>query len=532
MQRELIASGEQIVARFSRLQTRRDVARLLEVPLDTLVWHLYRYPEHRRYRSFLVKKADGSSRKIDAPNSTIKLLQRKLLTVLTMVYKPSRSVAGFVACRGIRENAEVHRSKNWCLNVDVSNFFPSINFGRVRGMLLAKPYGIGEQAATTIAQLACWEGVLPQGSPCSPILANMVCGRLDSHLMKLARSYRCDYSRYADDLTFSTNRKTFPDALANNVFDGERIVCTVGAALQSVVKSNGFELKPEKSRLRGYWQRQEVTGVVVNERLAVTREYSRSLRAALHCWERSGEKVAAEEWREKYDLRRTERGREHVSFRQFVGGRLSHAEHINGRADPVVARMRAAYDHLTDAPSHLEAICVVETLTSQGTAFWLADVGLITCAHVISGAGEVEVRNGRAGSKWQTALVAWADDDADLALLLAKPSTRRALQPSKGVVAVGRRVRVVGYPSADERHSHYESTGAVLQIKTHFGHPIVLVDADIVAGVSGGPVLDEHGLVVGMARSGERLSGADEAQEKGVVLVETIRRIAASKRLD
>lgn len=529
MHKELVASDDDIVARFEELRTRRDVAKLLEVPLQTLIWHLYRYPEHRRYRSFIVRKSDGTSRQIDAPRTTIKLLQRKLLCALSLVYKPSRAVAGFVTGRGIRRNAEVHRSKNWCLNVDLSDFFPSIHFGRVRGMLMAKPYEIGEEAATTIAQLACWKGMLPQGSPCSPILANMICGRLDAQLLRLARGFRCDYSRYADDLTFSTNRKMFPEALATNVFDGERVTCVVGPALESAVSGNGFTLKTSKSRLRGYWQRQEVTGVVVNTRLAVTREYLRALRAALHCWVKHGEAEAESRWREEFDLRRGEPGRAHLPFRHFIGGRLSHAEHINGRADPVVSRLRATYDQLTDAASHLDAICIVETCESQGTAFWLAGVGLITCAHVIEGADDIEVRSSRDSAKALTAIVAWHDRDADIALLVAKPTTKRGLQPSNRRVTIGQPVKVIGYPSADPRHSRFESSGTVLQQKTHLNHPIVLVSADIVAGVSGGPVLDEHGFVVGMARSGERKSGSDDLQEKGVVLLRTIQDIARAK---
>lgn len=526
--------GAERADRFKRLRTRRDVAELLEVPVQTLIWHLYRYPEHRRYRTFTIRKADGSDRQIDAPNSAIKLLQRKLLEVLEGVYNPSRAAVGFVCGRNIRTNASAHRSKRWVLNVDISSFFHSIHFGRVRGMFMSKPYLLGEEAATTLAQLACWQGVLPQGSPCSPIIANMICGRLDAQLISLGRRFRCDYTRYADDITFSTNQRDFPEALARNEFNGENLCCIVGNALRAAIDSNGFSLKPEKARLRGYWQRQEVTGLVVNNRISVSREYARALRAALHNWERHGESVAEADWRGSFDLRKGERGREFVSFRRFVEGRLSHMEFANGRTDQVTSNLRRLFDRLTGAPSRLDPMVVVETVgdqgCSQGTGFWLAGVGLVTCAHVVEGASEVVVRSPTLNSEWLQAFVDWADDSADVALLIAKSTTRKPLDVSARPATLGDVVTVLGYPSADSRHSHFESEGVVIQHKTHMSHPVHLVSADIVAGASGGPVLDTSGRVLGMARSGERVSGSNPLQEKSIVPVETIVRLALEHR--
>lgn len=526
MKRDLTRSDVEIVQLFSKLRTRREVADLLEVPLKVLVWHLYRFPAHRQYRTFWIPKADGSRRKVDAPNTTVKILQKKLLHILTLVYRPSRPVAGFVKGRDVKTNAAKHRGKCWVLNVDLHDFFPSIHFGRVRGMLMAKPYSLGEEAASTIAHLACWQGVLPQGSPSSPILANMVCARLDSQLMALARRFRCDYSRYADDLTFSTNTRGFPELLATNVFNGEHITCVIGDALNAAISSNGFELKLEKSRLRGYWQRQEVTGLVVNNRIGVNRKFARALRAALHCWEKHGIAEAEARWRSKFDLKRSSKGREFVSFERFIGGRLSYIEHINGIEDKVVGSLKEQFNRLTGAPTILNALVVIEVEgpdgPAQGTGFWLRGVGLVTCAHVIENASDIRVRSPADNGAWLTAMVKWRDDFADVAVLLAKISAKHHLHAHSIDQEIGADVTVIGYPSASDNHTHFASRGSIVQKKSHMEFPVYLVDADIVSGTSGGPVIDVYGRVLGIARSGEKESGTDHLQEKSVVPIATV----------
>ena len=82
-------------------------------------------------------------------------------------------------------NAEKHVARRWVFNVDLENFFPSINFGRVRGLFLAKPYGLPNQVATTLAQLCCYENQIPQGAPTSPVVSNMICRGLDYELAQL-----------------------------------------------------------------------------------------------------------------------------------------------------------------------------------------------------------------------------------------------------------------------------------------------------------------------------------------------------------
>jgi RNA-directed DNA polymerase len=170
-------------------------------------------------------------RTIQAPDDRLKELQIALKEVLEKCnseISPSPEVPkgirpsipkslshGFEKHRSIVTNAWAHKNRRFVLNLDIADFFPSINFGRVRGFFMKnRGYALHERVATVIAQIACFNNELPQGSPCSPIISNLVAHLLDVRLANLAKQTRCTYTRYADDLTFSTNQREFPVELA------------------------------------------------------------------------------------------------------------------------------------------------------------------------------------------------------------------------------------------------------------------------------------------------------------------------------
>ncbi|WP_460264638.1 reverse transcriptase domain-containing protein [Clostridium sporogenes] len=158
-------------------------------------------------------------------------MQRKLAYILNLVYKVKPSAYGFIQDRGIKDNAINHTKRKLLLNIDLKDFFSQVHFGRVRGMLMKKPYGINQEAATVIAQLVCFEGALPQGAPSSPIITNMICSPLDTQLIRLAKKYGLVYTRYADDITFSTNNQ-FPKEIITE--DLNKL--TIGSELNSILK--------------------------------------------------------------------------------------------------------------------------------------------------------------------------------------------------------------------------------------------------------------------------------------------------------
>ncbi len=219
------------------------------------------------YRQFELPKRRGGTRTITTPRKSLKWLQRSLLQVLTHLFPRHKCAVGFERGESVVTHAKAHAGKRWVFVVDLQDFFPSITRDRVYGMLRAKPFEASEPVARYLANLVTHEGALPQGAPTSPILANLLCRRMDARLFKWARERGYTYTRYADDLAFSTNRAEFPEE------DRQRIV--------EIVEDEGFRVHPEKRKLMPWHGRQFVTGLVVNRKPNVPREYVRGLRALL-----------------------------------------------------------------------------------------------------------------------------------------------------------------------------------------------------------------------------------------------------------
>lgn len=343
---ELNSSPDELRTAFLMLRTPRDVATLLEVPYAQLVYHIYKISPTKKYSVFQIRKRSGGFRRISAPQTAVKILQRKLNQVLQSAYMARGCVHGFVNERSIVTNARPHVRKRYVLNVDLADFFPSINFGRVRGMFMARPYGIAEKVATVLAQICCHDNELPQGAPTSPVVANMVCGRLDGELKRLAQSCRCAYTRYADDLSFSTSLSTFPAELASmETAEGPPQV-RLGVRLREAVHGNGFAINPNKTRLVDWRHRQEVTGLVVNRHANVPRSRVRQMRAMLHAWEKYGLEGAEREFRAKYDQRHRRPGGEPPSFRRVVKGKIEFLGMVRGKRDRIYRRYLAKYAEL------------------------------------------------------------------------------------------------------------------------------------------------------------------------------------------
>jgi RNA-directed DNA polymerase len=207
LQYQLIKSLDIAVEQIVKLQTADDVAQLLEVPKGQLLHILYSYPSEKKYIVFDIAKKNGGFRSIKAPKGGLRILQQKLAPILYSHYKRRNQVHGFVKDRSILTNAKVHKRKRYVFNVDLHDFYGSINFGRVRGLFKAKPFQMGDKAATVLAQICTFENSLPQGASTSPILSNFIASSLDQKLSRLARRYKLTYTRYADDITFSSNAR-------------------------------------------------------------------------------------------------------------------------------------------------------------------------------------------------------------------------------------------------------------------------------------------------------------------------------------
>lgn len=272
--------------KLNECEDRKDLARLLGFRPAALTSIVYKTPPEQKYLSFTIKKKDGSDRVIKAPNPHLKKLQTHLAHVLYACLeevererKATPVSYGFRRRGTISANAKNHKRRRYVLNLDLEDFFPTFNFGRVRGFFLNdKSFSLPEQVATTIAQIACDGTALPQGSPCSPVISELIGQILDLRLLRFAKKHGLRYSRYADDITFSTNQRAFPKAVAlqspSNLSEW-----ALGADLVKKIERAGFKINKSKTRMHCRGSRQMVTGLVVNEKVNIRSEYYRNARA-------------------------------------------------------------------------------------------------------------------------------------------------------------------------------------------------------------------------------------------------------------
>jgi retron-type reverse transcriptase len=283
-------------------KTEDDVADALGISLGML-WHFASHRTHERcvhYVAFEVPKRSGGTRVLFAPKRRLKALQRRLHELLVRRLPVSEHAHGFVTGRSIRTGADPHVGRDFVLHLDLQDFFPSVTFARVRGLLIA--YGYAYPVAATLAALCTEsrrqpveiEGVVRnvpvghrhcvQGAPTSPGLCNALVLRLDRRLAGLARKFECTYTRYADDLTFSGD-------IARGSMIGLRERAT------EIIVAEGFVVNRQKTFLASRAGRQTVTGVVVNDIAGLSRQDRRRLRAEAHQQaqaEREGKPVSTE----------------------------------------------------------------------------------------------------------------------------------------------------------------------------------------------------------------------------------------------
>lgn len=341
-----------------RLETSDDVAKLLGERKSTLLYALYTAPAESRYTEFEIPKRNGGKRRISSPNGIIRRAQDTLKPLLDAAYRSHPAAHGFIGGRSILTNAGEHVGRRFVFNVDLADFFPSINFGRVRGLFMAPPFLAAPAAATVLARLCTHDNGLPQGASTSPMLSNLIASELDRRLLRLARENRLHYSRYSDDITFSGDQPVFPAAIAIVAarLPGEAhgpLSVTAGEALVHAIESSGFKLNPAKVRIHAHHQRQQVTGITVNAKANVTRQRVRKVRAMLHAWEKFGLEAAAREHLARYrHLPRiaasplaTRR------FRAALYGELAFLKMVRGADDAIFLKFCAKVVALDPQPS-------------------------------------------------------------------------------------------------------------------------------------------------------------------------------------
>ena len=329
-------------ANYRNLESLHDLAAFWGIAPHQLSYYAFHADKRVAYSTFTIPRRNGRARRIDAPKPTLKYFQRLIHESLTKIYGPHPAVHGFCVERSIVTNAQNHLGRRYVLNIDLADFFPSITRPRIYGRLIAEPYLLRPRIANIIASLSTnVYNRLPQGSPASPIIANMVAAQLDSDLADMCAPLLCRYTRYADDITISTARDELSPHIARYPNSRGTGQVVIGDRLNGIIENNGFKINHRKSRLQSYWTRQLCTGLVVNgDRVSPPRSYIRRLRSLIHHWEKNGWQDAARVLH-RVENRNPDRFQNRKSVFDHVVGRIGYLKMVRGQNDSVAQRLES-----------------------------------------------------------------------------------------------------------------------------------------------------------------------------------------------
>jgi RNA-directed DNA polymerase len=333
-----LKSVKQQHTQFRRLRNLDELAQLLECPalelLDMAV--------APKYHTFEVPKKGGGMRLIEDPEATLKQVQGQLNHLLQAGYyfHASDAAHGFVINpnkkayrRNIVSNAQQHLGASWLLNTDIQDFFHLVTASMVADVFRAAPYKFSEEFADVLALLCTYNGRLPMGAPTSPVLSNWAFRVTDANLTALAQSKGWKYTRYADDMSFSSETEIELDEVQ---------------LIRNLIGHSGFVLNETKVKLFGPDDVKEVTGLVLGkEDVELKPEFAALLKKEITRLEGI---LAVCHRLEK------EKSKWVVKFQQQIEGKINFAEQVLGGGDPVYQQLLGQYLKALDPPDDYDAV--------------------------------------------------------------------------------------------------------------------------------------------------------------------------------
>ena len=329
MEQKIIHKGNEFLG-LRRIDDLATILGMKSIYLKTLALN----PE---YKTFKIPKKSGGLRQIEAPSMALKRVQKILNYYLQPAYSIFRPefVHGFIIkdekvadSIGIISNARTHISKSNILTIDLEDFFHSFKAQDVWTLFSGDPFSFPEPLANMLTMLTTWYDMLPTGSPTSPVLSNFLTFTLDKKLSDLTAAKKGVYTRYADDMTFS--------------FDSW-IPVDIIQKIKMIILGEGFRLNNKKFRIQSGNRCQMVTGLVVNEKVNVSRKYIRQVRAILFDWTINGiEKAGARYFGMDYEQNFSYQSR----FLESLKGRIQFIGNVRGRDDRIYRKLIQNYNSL------------------------------------------------------------------------------------------------------------------------------------------------------------------------------------------
>jgi len=349
---------EQIRKQFTSIQSKKDLVNLLSDaknllygekcnPVQLKSFTYYANPEicKKRYQTFTIKKKSGSDRTIHAPVKGLKSILRSLNFVLQCLYEPHQAATGFVKDKSIVDNAKKHVGHNYVLNMDLKDFFHAFDRNRVKLGFMFEPFNLNgdkEPLAFLLASLCTHpieidgkiKTVLPQGSPTSPTITNILCKKLDRRLNGLANRFGAAYTRYADDITFSS---------PHNIYNADDFNTELNRIIE---KDQELTINSKKTRLQKAGYRQEATGLIVNEKVNVRRRYVKQIRMWLYFWEKYGYEKAEQIFKRDYIADKGHVKKGEPNLENVLDGKLEFLKMVKGENDGTYNKLKYRFDKL------------------------------------------------------------------------------------------------------------------------------------------------------------------------------------------
>ena len=220
----------------------------------------------RCYLTVNIPKSGGGVRVLHPPEPLLKHVQNAILRKILYALPISPHATAYAPGRQLTDNASPHVGKRYLLKMDITDFFGSIRFEQVYGAVF-NTRRFPRQVGAMLTALCCHKDALPQGAPTSPALSNLVMKRFDDHMGQWCQKRGITYTRYCDDMVFSGDTPLYP----------------AYARAKRLLEDMGFEIHEKKTRFISRGSRQGVTGLTVNDKVAVDGHYKRRLRQEVHC---------------------------------------------------------------------------------------------------------------------------------------------------------------------------------------------------------------------------------------------------------
>lgn len=355
--------------KFAAMQTKDDLVALLNIAkkiqygeesnpicLKSLTYYADPKLAKDRYVEFSVKKKTGGVRKINAPVVGLKSILKALNLILQCIYEPHKAANGFVLDKSIVDNAKTHVGSKYVYNLDLKDFFHSFDRKMVRYGFYCAPFNLNDEKREPLAfLLACLcthtleidgvtKVVLPQGSPTSPTITNILCKKLDKRLTGLAKRFGAKYTRYADDITYSSQL---------NVFKNEEFLNELTRIIEA---DQHLKINPSKTRMQNTHNQQEVTGLIVNEKVNVRQRYLKQIRMWMYYWEKYGYEKAQSIFVKDYKEEKGHIKKGKPNLDNVLDGKLEFLKMVKGDKDSTYVKLRERFDKLSNQKDPINEI--------------------------------------------------------------------------------------------------------------------------------------------------------------------------------